>query len=159
MLFLALGASAAPPEPEAIVGRDSVTITIEALEAAENTVDVVVYKFTEETLLAAVDRAVTRGVRVRILADTPESSSDESLLGAAILAGARVRAWDPKRGKLHAKFAVFDGRRVLAGSFNWTRSAARSNVELLISFREPNSVDRFAALFEGLWKKGRGLRR
>jgi phosphatidylserine/phosphatidylglycerophosphate/cardiolipin synthase-like enzyme len=64
-----------------------------------------------------------------------------------------VRLWQPGQGKLHAKCLIVDGQRVLSGSFNWTKSAAESNVELLLAFENPGTVKKFSVLFERLWEK------
>ena len=52
--------------------------------------------------------------------------------------------------------AVIDGRRVLTGSYNWTENARRGNVEVLMSLREPEAVERFAEIFETLWEDAGG---
>ena len=35
-------------------------------------------------------------------------------------------AFDASEHHMHHKFAIFDGRTLLSGSYNWTRSAAIS---------------------------------
>lgn len=54
---------------------------------------------------------------------------------------------------MHHKFAVFDGGRLLAGSYNWTRGAANVNYEDLIDTTDSHLVAAFAAEFERLWAK------
>ena len=43
---------------------------------------------------------------------------------------------------MHHKFALFDGRRLMTGSFNWTRSASEQNEENLIVTADPVLVAR-----------------
>ncbi|MDJ0787431.1 MAG: phospholipase D-like domain-containing protein [Myxococcota bacterium] len=152
VLTLLLSLSAAAEETTtAHLDRRAVAVTVEAIDDAQGSVDAVVYKFTEEALLAAVGRAVKRGVRVRLVVDESESRNRRSQAGLAEAAGAAVRRWEARRGKLHAKFVVVDGEEVLTGSYNWSRSAARSNLELRMSLRDPDVVKRFSQLFEALW--------
>ncbi len=119
------------------------------IDAADETIDAVVYKFDEASVRRSLRRALDRGVRVRLLADATEARSSGSLVQDLARAGARVRLW--KRGKLHAKFAVVDGQLAIAGSFNWTRSARRGNVEVALALDDPASVKRMQELFERLW--------
>ena len=135
------------------MGREAIPAVRAAIDAAETSLAAVLYKFDEPSLLASVERALSRGVRVRILADEAQAKRKRSLVGLAERAGAEVRLWRPKLGKLHAKLMVIDERRAIAGSFNWTRSAARSNVELLLDFQEPDTVKRLSGVFEALWDR------
>ena len=64
---------------------------------------------------------------------------------------ARIRSLVRRKGKLHAKWTVVDGKRVLTGSFNWTESAQHKNMELIFVNDEPGSVKRFQEIFETLW--------
>ncbi len=52
---------------------------------------------------------------------------------------------------MHHKFALFDGRRLATGSFNWTRSATEGNEENLIVTDDIRLVRAFAERFERLW--------
>ena len=54
---------------------------------------------------------------------------------------------------MHHKFAVFDSRTLLFGSYNWTRSAAQDNEEDLVVVRERGLVSSFLAEFERLWER------
>jgi phosphatidylserine/phosphatidylglycerophosphate/cardiolipin synthase-like enzyme len=54
---------------------------------------------------------------------------------------------------MHHKFAVIDGKTLLTGSYNWTRSAADFNEENVVVTDDPRLVSSFAAEFEKLWKK------
>jgi phosphatidylserine/phosphatidylglycerophosphate/cardiolipin synthase-like enzyme len=54
---------------------------------------------------------------------------------------------------MHHKFAVFDRRSVLTGSYNWTRSAFRANQENTILTEDPTLVRLFEGEFERLWRR------
>lgn len=155
--LLAGAAAAGPPEVVTSQRRNPIEATRDALAAAQHSFAAAVYKFNEPSLLRALSRALDRGVSVRLLSDAGESSDPRSLVHAAAKAGALVRILPPKQGKMHAKFALVDRREVLAGSFNWTQSAAQRNLEVLIRFDERETVARFEAIFEGLWSGARKL--
>jgi phosphatidylserine/phosphatidylglycerophosphate/cardiolipin synthase-like enzyme len=54
---------------------------------------------------------------------------------------------------MHHKFALFDGKRLMSGSFNWTRSASEQNEENLIVTPDQTLVAAFSARFEMLWRR------
>jgi len=54
--------------------------------------------------------------------------------------------------KLHHKFAVLDGRRVISGSFNWSPSAAHQNDEVLLLIDSPLLARHFEAEMDRLWR-------
>jgi len=117
-----------------------------------------VYKFDNKTILKAIEQAVARGVTVRLLVDGSEAKRKRSQAQDAKKAGAEVRRWKPKKGKLHAKCLIIDGSRVLTGSFNWTDSASESNVELLLFSDDAPVAQEFQEVFERLWEQGKPLK-
>lgn len=54
---------------------------------------------------------------------------------------------------MHHKVAIFDGVRLLLGSYTWTRGAASTNYEDLIDTTDSKLLAAFAAEFERLWNK------
>jgi phosphatidylserine/phosphatidylglycerophosphate/cardiolipin synthase-like enzyme len=54
--------------------------------------------------------------------------------------------------KLHHKFAVLDGRRLISGSFNWSPSAAHQNDETLLRIDSPLLARHFEAEMDRLWR-------
>ncbi|KXS14050.1 phospholipase D/nuclease [Gonapodya prolifera JEL478] len=57
-------------------------------------------------------------------------------------------------GMMHNKFGIFDGKKLLTGSFNWTRNAQIVNNENFLIIDQPSIVKHYAREFEGLWKEG-----
>jgi mitochondrial cardiolipin hydrolase len=56
-------------------------------------------------------------------------------------------------GHMHHKFAIFDGERLLNGSYNWTRGAANTNFENLVDTGDPELIAAFAEEFKRLWNR------
>ena len=50
---------------------------------------------------------------------------------------------------MHNKFAIFDGKRIESGSYNWTESATKSNAENCMFFEQEDKE--FAKQFDYLW--------
>ncbi|HEV3124635.1 MAG TPA: phospholipase D-like domain-containing protein [Candidatus Dormibacteraeota bacterium] len=104
-------------------------LAMQLIEEARQSIDLELYVLTDAGIVHAVERAQRRGVAVRVLLDPDQRPSDPS---AAELraAGVDLRVYHGGGEKLHAKVGVADGRRVLMGSANWTRSGFERNHEL-----------------------------
>ena len=59
---------------------------------------------------------------------------------------------DESEFHMHHKFAVFDAKTTLTGSYNWTRSAARHNEENLLVTTDPTVTSAYMGAFEELWQ-------
>ena len=57
------------------------------------------------------------------------------------------------RSIMHNKFAVFDGKMVETGSFNWTTSADRYNFENALFISDPAVAARYESEFERIWEQ------
>lgn len=132
---------------------------VQCLNAARKTADLCVFTITDDRISRAVLEAHRRGVKVRIISDADKAhdlGSDMKQFadeGIAVKLVRVVGAHDPGvSGHMHHKFAVFDGSRLVNGSYNWTRGAANVNHENLIDTAEPGLLRQFVAEFERLWK-------
>ena len=92
------------------------------VNGANKTLDVCVFTITCNEIADAVIGAKKRGVKVRVISDDDQASSQGSDLGAIAQAGIPVRT-DAATTHMHHKFAVVDGAKLINGSFNWTRQA------------------------------------
>ena len=64
--------------------------------------------------------------------------------------GSQVRS-RPSPFLMHHKFALVDGKRLLAGSFNWTMKAAMGNRENVVVTTDRKIVRAFKEEFQRLW--------
>ena len=157
--YTSLQAKQAPPPVVGLsLDHNPAAVTSDVIAMAERSIAALVYKFDNETILKAIEKAVARGVTVRLLVDGSEAERKRSQAQEAKKAGAEVRRWKPKKGKLHAKCLIIDGSRVLTGSFNWTDSASESNVELLLFSDDAPVAREFQKIFERLWEEGKPLK-
>jgi phosphatidylserine/phosphatidylglycerophosphate/cardiolipin synthase-like enzyme len=125
---------------------------VELFDGARARVDVCVFTITDDRITGAILRAHERGVNVRLVSDndkTDDLGSDVNRLAASGI----PCVLDATSSHMHHKFAVFDSRTLLFGSYNWTRSAAQDNEEDLVVVRERGLVSSFLAEFERLWER------
>lgn len=102
-------------------------------------VAIAAYCLSHKTIFGALERALSRKVRVTALID-PFSLIKQELLMNLAKAGARIFVWDPKQkngdrkkgapqGLMHHKFCVLGKSKVWTGSFNFTHPADQRHQE------------------------------
>ena len=123
---------------------------VQSIDGARQAIDVCVFTLTDDRIAAALIAAHRRGIVVRLITDDDKSNdlgSDAALLARA---GVTVRV-DRSPAHMHHKFALFDDRTLLTGSYNWTRSAGRDNRENFVVSDDPRLLRRFRAEFDRMW--------
>jgi len=135
-------------------GQDCVHRVISLFDHARRSADVCVFTITDDRIADAVIEAHRRGLPVRVVTDTMKAMDRGSDIERLRRAGIEVRE-DRSEHHMHHKFAVFDQRLVLTGSFNWTRSATAFNQENVVVTSEPRLVRSFRDNFAELWEKFR----
>lgn len=106
-----------------------------------------------EPILDALESAVARGVRVRLLIDAKFYAGQPEVADRLAAAGVLVRCLDLSElgGVMHAKYFVVDGQAAYIGSanFDW-RSLAHIH-ELGVHLREPALVAATKAIWSADW--------
>jgi len=131
---------------------------IAALNRTQQSLDVAIYDLTEPNIAAAIEAAHRRGVHVRIVADRGQTQRPHSEIPYLAARGIPIRLSRGYRGNrslMHNKFAVFDRKVAVTGSFNWTTSAEGYNFENIVFVSDPSVVNRFAQAFERIWSGAR----
>lgn len=130
------------------------------INQSRRTMDLCVFTITDDRVSNPILDAHRRGVKVRIVTDNEKAHDPGSDIHKFAAAGIAVKFDDVRgpgvsglSGHMHHKFAIFDGTRLVNGSYNWTRGAAECNYENLVESADPKLVAAFAAEFERLWAK------
>jgi cardiolipin hydrolase len=122
------------------------------LKSARQTVDICVFTITDDRITSAILDAYSRKVAVRIITDNDKAFDRGSDVERLARAGVDVCV-DRTSHHMHHKFAIFDRKRLLTGSYNWTRSAASSNEENFIIVDDVRLRAAFQDEFDRLWKE------
>lgn len=126
---------------------------IHHINIAQKKVDVAIYSLTHWRIAQSLQQAKQRNVAVRILADKRQAGIRRSKVFSLFLAGVNVRVHSYKQ-KQHNKFAIFDGKTVVTGSYNWTLTASNHNTEnCIFIYNEPKTIQDYQNYFEYLWEK------
>lgn len=120
--------------------------------SATRQIDICVFTITDDRVSEAIQEAHRRSVSVRIISDDDKSFDPGSDIDRLSRAGIPVRI-DRSQYHMHHKFALFDSKYVLTGSYNWTRSASEKNEENFIITSDPALLFRFESEFEKLWNR------
>jgi phosphatidylserine/phosphatidylglycerophosphate/cardiolipin synthase-like enzyme len=144
-------ASSVGPVAQTTPGHEVRDLLLAVLKSAASSVAVEVFVLTDPDVLAALAAAFRRGVQVRLLLD-PGQDSNLAPFRLLRATGVPVRWYPvPPGAKLHAKAGLFDRRRLLVGSANWTQSGLSVNHELDLMAEDPLAAAAFAARFESDW--------
>ena len=118
---------------------------VDALGSAKNTVLVQAYSFTSAPIAKALVDAHKRGVDVQVILD--KSQRTERYSSATFLANEGISTYIDAAHKIaHNKVMVIDGKTLITGSFNFTKSAEEGNAEnLLVISNAPDLAQRYTS--------------
>lgn len=111
-------------------------------------IDIAVYSITNQNIVDAIINANERGAKIRIITDKLQSKGQHSLVDELADAGIPVTT-NIKHKIEHNKFAIFDDKHVVSGSYNWTSNASQHNSENCLFFDQPQKE--YSKRFEYLW--------
>lgn len=143
--------------------RDAPDVWPEMIGRARRTLDIETFYFSDDPLgadaldrvLAAVEAAARRGVRVRALADRRMNGTyPEICARLAAWPGAECRLLDARSlwgGVQHAKLFIVDGEEFFVGSQNWDWRALEHIRETGVRVRSPLLAGRLAAVYALDW--------
>jgi len=148
-------AAAPPGDPilQTAPGAEVLSALLDLIARARSEIRAEIFVLTDHEVLAALAAAHRRGVRVRVLLDPRQDVNQpgRKLLAAA---GVEVRSYPaPPGAKLHAKTGLFDVRRLLLGSANWSLSGLTVNHELDVETTDPDAIRAYASRFESDWAR------
>lgn len=129
---------------------DVTGVITDELKVASGSVDVAIYTFTSEPIRDALIDASSRGVKVRVVADT--WAANDAIVSSLQGTEVQVRRHTGFGGGImHHKFAVVDEETVLTGSFNWTYAADNENDENLLVLSDKALAGQYSDEFARLW--------
>ena len=158
------------PQTSEVALRRTEQALLQVIEEARRELIIVsfaVYKIPE--IVGALVKALDRGVRLRIIAETPSASAGKvpygavAALGEEIMARAEVFVWPAerrpadakgKRGSLHVKCAAADGESLFISSANLTGYALSINMEMGVLIHNRLLAGQATRHIEGLIMQG-----
>ncbi|MDY6311324.1 MAG: phospholipase D-like domain-containing protein [Cyanobacteriota bacterium] len=125
---------------------------IKRIDNAQKSIDAAIYAINNKDVIKALKRAHKRGVKIRILTDRLQAGQRTSKVKDIHEYGINIRVHSKNKIE-HNKFAVFDFKEVLTGSYNWTEPASKKNSENCIFInRNKKAVREYHDRFNYLWQ-------
>ncbi len=133
-----------------------------AIDASKVSVDAAAFVMESRKIADALERALKRGVKVRVVGDKSQSQYDhvQLFLGFLQRRGAQVRLLGGPNGeesdyplaeKMHNKYFIFDGELVETGSGNATKNAGVNNFENANFINDKTDVAAFAKTYQHMF--------
>ncbi len=133
-------------------GPDCLNAINEQISYSTKSIDICVFTISDDRIKEKLLYAKRKGVQIKIITDNDKSFDKGSDIQTLADCGIQTKI-DTTPHHMHNKFAIFDDKTLITGSFNWTRSASEFNHENIIVSNDSNSVMQFKQEFEALWKK------
>ncbi|MEJ2629621.1 MAG: phospholipase D family protein [Acidihalobacter sp.] len=127
-------------------------LIVHAIDEANRSVLVQAYGFTNKSILRALVQAHKRGVNVKIILD--KSNKSRRYSGATYVYNAGIPVWIGYRPAIaHNKVMIIDGKNIITGSFNFTKSAQTRNAENVLLIQNAPELA-IAYMSDWEWRKG-----
>lgn len=120
---------------------------VKQLAAAKTQIHLQAYSFTSDKIARALTDADGRGVRVVVILDASNRTTNYSIADFLSYEGIETYI-DSQHAIAHNKIIIIDSEEVLTGSFNFTKAAENNNAENLVVIRDIKT----AAAFEKNWQ-------
>ena len=127
---------------------------IKAIDSSASTIDLAIFDLTSQEIKGAFERAKNRGVKIRIVADSRQAKGVHSVIQSLLDEGFDIRIRHGKgRGIMHNKFAIFDKKLLVTGSYNWTYNAEHNNYENIVLLSDPETIKRYQEEFDRIYSQ------
>ena len=126
---------------------------IKAINNTKSSIDLAIFDLTSNDIASSLEKAQKKGVKIRIIADSRQAKGHNSMIPTLADDQLSLKITHGEgRGIMHNKFAIFDGKLMVTGSYNWTNNAERFNYENAIFITDPNVIRQYQKYFDNIWQ-------
>ncbi len=155
--------SAQCPPNEVYFNKTALDPIIAMIESAKSTIDIQMFSFTNyEKIISALKNSAQSGAKIRIYVDNQDSNNPNKkdkngkILGLPEKEledlGIQIK-WETSGKYMHRKLAIFDSKRFIIGSTNWTKNGIESNDEVDIVMSDSHIICLLEQQFQKDWEK------
>ena len=146
LLFSTGWLPAAPAEPKVRVlfadedtPRDAI---LRQINLTKTSIHLMMYSFTDGTISGQLAAAHKRGVKVVVVLDDTQNKGKNSEGPFLVSQGipVHISRGQDRGGVMHNKLAIFDGKTLITGSYNWTNNAHEHNHENLVIIEDAKAA-------------------
>lgn len=134
-------------------------LVLDVIGSARQQIRVAAYVITSREVIGALEGAARCGIKVSVLVDLNQGIRNgmERRLEGLRQAGADIRVIPPDE-VLHDKFIISDDLTVQTGSFNYSFSAQRRNIEnVVVLWKDSGAAKSFTMHFQEVWERAATL--
>ena len=153
-----LQVSFASGETEAVFSpeRSIKEVLLKEVDSTASTIDLAVREITFPEMAQALLKAKERGVKVRVISDSKQAKMKSSRITTLIQQGIPVKVLRGRDyGVMNHRFAIFDDKKVVTGSFDWSEASEKWNYENIVIIRDSEGVASYRREFDRLWREKR----
>lgn len=119
---------------------------VQTINETQKTFEVAMYSLDNSAIISALEEALDRGVKITLVLDRTQAFNNIPETLELRDRGISIRIHSQNKIQ-HNKFAISDGKKVITGSFNWTKNGERFNEENCLFLDEPEAVKSFIDRF------------
>ena len=118
---------------------------VDHINHAKQSIRIQAYGFTSEKIIKALIEAKNRGVNIEIILDR-SNFQKKKLDTIKLLHKHSIPVYqDNAKGIAHNKIMIIDNKKVITGSFNFTKNADYNNVENVVVLDDVNVASKYTA--------------
>jgi len=124
-------------------------VVAQFLFQAQHTIDIAMCWFSNPALFSILLKKIKSGVQIRLILQFDQANFHAKALDfrQMINKGGTIKVYQPNK-LLHHKFAIVDGKNILTGSYNWTKTKHADNILIL---EDEHLAKAYLNEFEKLW--------
>ncbi|MEZ4224797.1 MAG: phospholipase D-like domain-containing protein [Polyangiaceae bacterium] len=126
---------------------------VNALQAAQSSIDVMVYQMGYGGVLDNIQAKAKSGVKVRVILDLAQKKVNQKYMDALVAAGAQVEWSDPGFTYMHAKLILVDDKVAVISTGNYLKSYMLKERNFVVTNRDPWDVANLVSLFQADWQR------
>lgn len=102
---------------------------IELIENSQESIYIAMYNFSYKKFAKELSKASNKGIKITVILDKSKVEKDDKIY--AFLKKNDIKVIVPDV-KLHTKVAIFDNKKLMLGSSNWTKESFKKNYEIIL---------------------------
>ena len=133
-------------------GEYCLNAILNQIKLSVSKIEICLFTISDDRISEALIYKHKQGVSVKIITDNDKLFDKGSDIIRLAAAGILIKV-DVTDNHMHHKFAIFDGKRTLTGSYNWTRSAEKYNHENVLITESTDVMKEFKREYDALWSE------
>lgn len=133
-------------------GEECLNAILSQIKGSTQKINICLFTISDDRISNTLMDKHKLGIPVKVITDNDKIYDKGSDIAKLVDAGISVKV-DITDKHMHHKFALFDNKTTLTGSYNWTRSAERYNHENILITQSEGVYRSFDREFKKLWSE------